>query len=57
MVVMKLPSGLEVDISTPVHYKERLVLTYALFACGFVWMSFWIYLAFKSAIYILNYLK
>jgi len=57
MVVMKLPSGLEVDISTPVHYKKRLVLAYALFACGFVWMSFWIYLACKSAIYILNYLK
>ena len=54
---MKLPSGLEVDISTPVHYKKRLVLTYALYTCAFLWISFWAYLAFKSVIYIYNHMK
>ena len=54
MVVVKLPSGLEVDISTPVYYKRRLFLAYLLYITAFLWLSFWTYLSVKICFYIYN---
>jgi hypothetical protein len=46
MVVVKLPSGLEVDISTPVQYKRRLFLASLFYIAAFLWISFWVYISF-----------
>jgi len=54
MVVVKLPSGLKVDISAPLHYKRRFFLESLFYISDFLWMSFWTYLSVKTFIYIYN---
>jgi hypothetical protein len=52
MVVVKLPSGKEVDISTPVYYKRRLFLTSLFYIAAFLWLSFRTYLLVKKFLFI-----
>jgi len=61
MVIVKLPSGSEIDISAPLHYKRRLALACLCYlgagvcfsvslACAF----YYIYMAIKMFNYILT---
>lgn len=55
MVVVKLPSGREVDISAPVDYERRLIFVHTLYACSFLMMVFCINLSFKLITYVVNF--
>ena len=57
MVVVKLPSGKEVDISTPVYYKRRLFLASLFYIAAFLWLCIRTYLLVKIFIYINNLMK